>query len=148
MYFKLIHAKTLFFVSKRQFFKMTTFVGNFISNNSFLFSRYHIFLPKWVFFNKVWNFMTSQKCLFFDENSISKVLKKLFSGWVMWQSDSICYIVSIFDSIWKLNLKTSEFSRLSIRLRKRTKTLKFHFSKTSKNEPAKLIFRAEKRSFS
>ena len=77
-------------------------------------------------------FMANKKLRFFDENSISKVLKKLFSGLVMWQSDSICSTMSIFDSIWKLNLKTSEFSRLLIQIRKRTKTLKFVFQNIKK----------------
>ena len=77
-------------------------------------------------------FLFDQNFDFFDENSISKVLKKLFSGLVMWRSDSICSTMSIFDSIWKFNLKTSEFSRLLIQIRKRTKTLKFVFQNIKK----------------
>ena len=84
------------------------------------------FAKKRTFPNKMaifqWKNMNKYNVAIFYENSISNVLKKLFSGLVMWQSDPIWSMVSIFDSIWKLNLKTSEFSRLLVWLRKRTKT--------------------------
>ena len=109
---------------------------NFLQNGHFTKKKVILFTMKnAMFFDFLIGdskFMANKKLRFFDENSISKVLKKLFSGLVMWQSDSICSTMSIFDSIWKLNLKTSEFSRLLIQIRKRTKTLKFVFQNIKK----------------